>query len=670
MGLQDQAVVDRDATHTYSGRMAFILSAIGFAIGLGNLWRFPIYVYRYGGGAFFIPYIFGLIFLGMPLLLLETGIGNAAQAGPVAAFGFINPRFRGIGAAAAYCAFVTCTYYSSILAWGLVYLVESFYDELPWAVNVDPSQTYNASILDGPNDHFYDDVLKSSDPSETEIIVSSLFAGNLIIWVVSYLAVFQGAKITGYVAYVTVTAPIVLLLVILIRAASLEGAKDGINVYIGTWEFSKLQDGEMWVNAISQIFFSLGVGFASLIGFGSYTHRGFNVVSNSIIVGVGNSVFSFFAGFAVFEILGWFSNLTGVPIQDVTPAGPSLTFIVYPTALAELPAPQFFNVLFFLTIFFLGVDSLFGLMEGTVAGINDTKYLSFLNHVPKFKIGVIFAFGWLFSIWYVSDAGLWLLDVVDHYVANYALLFVGCAEAFSLSWVHLHDDMVDRVGFKSMMLFEIAYLGGIFIGTIVCMFVTETLGGAAAVGVGFGVGIGVFVLLTALSVSAAISHSGLSVMEVLDLLCNYQIDDVRTWINKTVTQGYTNGNMQIPRFWNLMIKFVVPGTIITLILINARYRVIDGPFGGYPDFYTFVAALVILGAIGLFMLGVFFPECYAPADDAVGGDSEDFGVSDKKKPSEVESVEEIYESNKASTTTTDELFTDANRQVDNNIYVA
>eukprot|EP00127_Corallochytrium_limacisporum_P002912 Clim_evm1s143 gene=Clim_evmTU1s143 len=616
MRLIDRPVVDRAESHTFPSTAAFILSAIGFAIGLGNLWRFPIFVYRHGGGAFFVPYLFGLLFLGIPLLTLETGIGNASQRGPIGAFGHINKHFRGIGAAAVYNAFVTSTYYAAILAWGLVYLIESFYSNLPWDVEIVEGETYNITLLDKPTEHFYDDVLlESGDPSSTRIISSALFGANFAMWVFSYLAVFNGTKTVGYITYVTVTAHIIMLLVLLIRGATLDGAEEGISVYIGTWEFSNLSQGQMWLDAISQIFFSLGLAFASLITFGSYTPRGFSVVKNSVIVAAGNSTFSFFTGFAVFEILGWFSNLTGVPIEDVTDGGSSLAFIVYPTALAELPAPQFFNILFFLTIFFLGIDSLFGGMEGVTGGIDDTKYMPYLKDLPKLKIGLVYALAWLLSIWYVSDVGLYLLDAVDHYIASYCLLAVGGMEAFALSWIHRHDTMVDMLGRKCMLIFEVSYIGAIVSGSIIAILLTNPIGGTIAAPIGFGCGFGIFIIGTFFAVVAGHKFSGLDMSTVFDKLFNFQIDEICCWINSTVTQDGTNGNRQIPRVWNFFIKFVIPATTMILIIINIYLRTEEGPYGDYPTFYQAVGSLVVLGAVGLMVLGAIYPSIFDGPED-------------------------------------------------------
>lgn len=127
----------------WSSRAAFLLAVIGAAVGLGNVWRFPFIVYRYGGGAFLIPYAVALFLLGVPILLLELMFGQLFQRAIVGSLVRIHPRLAGIGAAASLAAFVIASYYMVVMSWALVYSIQSFW--LPWRHH--------------PHDWFYDEVL-------------------------------------------------------------------------------------------------------------------------------------------------------------------------------------------------------------------------------------------------------------------------------------------------------------------------------------------------------------------------------------------------------------------------------------------------------------------------------------------------------------------------------
>ena len=117
----------------WGGRMAFYLAAIGSAVGFGNVWRFPALAKDYGGGAFFIPYLLALFFVGLPVLILEVSLGQYHQTGNVGCFGSFHPRFRGVGMCAIACAFMLCVYYSMLLSWVARAFFESFGSNDPWA---------------------------------------------------------------------------------------------------------------------------------------------------------------------------------------------------------------------------------------------------------------------------------------------------------------------------------------------------------------------------------------------------------------------------------------------------------------------------------------------------------------------------------------------------------
>jgi len=117
----------------WKSRSVFLLAAVGSAVGLGNVWRFPYVIYKYGGGAFLIPYLIALFVIGIPLLLLEFSLGQKFQKGAVRAFKSIHHKLGGIGALALLSGFVIVIYYAVIMAWSLVYLIYSFNFNLPWA---------------------------------------------------------------------------------------------------------------------------------------------------------------------------------------------------------------------------------------------------------------------------------------------------------------------------------------------------------------------------------------------------------------------------------------------------------------------------------------------------------------------------------------------------------
>jgi len=124
-------------------RTTFILAMIGYCVGLGNFWRFPYLCFKWGGALFFIPYLFCLFTIGIPVTLMELSLGQVLQRGDVGVFRGIHPRLMGVGLASVLAAFLIDAYYNVIIAWALIYLVSSFMNPLPWslAYTVDINQT-------------------------------------------------------------------------------------------------------------------------------------------------------------------------------------------------------------------------------------------------------------------------------------------------------------------------------------------------------------------------------------------------------------------------------------------------------------------------------------------------------------------------------------------------
>eukprot|EP00127_Corallochytrium_limacisporum_P007082 Clim_evm1s242 gene=Clim_evmTU1s242 len=592
-------------TH-WDNRWQYILAAMGSAIGLGNVWRFPFMAYEYGGGAFFIPYLMALFLLGIPLFIYEASLGQCTQAGPALSLMKLHRRASGVGIGLTMCAFVIVTYYTAIMNWSWVYFVQSFYVDLPW-YNEELDQEHNpSSVLQYAEDHFDNNVvMMSEDPGQTEIMVSALYGANVLTFACIYFAIWKGVKVTGKVVYFTVLAPIVSLIVLVIRGATLDGAQEGIKAYIGEWDVSELSNGEMWSAASSQIFFSLSLASASMIAYGSYNPAGGPVVENSFIVCIGNCTFSFFAGFAVFSTLGYFAEQEGVPISEVSSGGKSLAFVAFPVTLAKLPAANFFSALFFLTLILLGIDSAFANTEAVVTTLDDMRLMKGLRQ--EFKVLVVLAVMFMLSTMYASDVGTYLLDTTDYFLNQYCMLMLGAAEVIVGCWMYKHDELVEEVGAKAVTSFEIAFFGSVGLGALLATAVWGSLGSIASV-VGFAVGIPILVIFTFMACHFGASHSGKSMGEVFECLLWYQPEDLRSMMNAVITQNDTNDNTRIPKIQSFWLKFMIPSFIWILLLIAVRERAVEGPYGGLPVFYQIFGVAVIVGVMGSAVIFGFFPE--------------------------------------------------------------
>src|SRR5690606_7432750 len=274
-------------------RAGFILAAVGSAIGLGNIWRFPAVAYENGGGAFLIPYLFALLTAGIPILILEFTMGHKYRGSAPLTFRRMNKKTEFIGWWAVLVAFVISTYYSVIIAWAMSYSVFSF--NLNWGEDT--------------GGFLFGDYLKlAENPGEVGSFVPGVLIPLILVWVIVLGILFKGVKKGIEIANrIFIPALVVIFLIIVIRAITLPGAMDGLEAFF-TPDFSKILNPDVWVAAYGQIFFSLSIAYAIMITYSSYLPKKSDITNNAFITGFGNSSFEILAGIGVFGILGYMAG--------------------------------------------------------------------------------------------------------------------------------------------------------------------------------------------------------------------------------------------------------------------------------------------------------------------------------------------------------------------------
>lgn len=399
----------------WSSRTVFLLAAIGSAVGLGNLWRFPYIAYQNGGGAFLVPYFIALITTGIPILLAEYAFGARSKTGAPHAMRNISPKVEWVGWWAILTAFVILTYYMAVMAWSWYYMIKS--PELPWK--------------EGAEDYFFGSVLQISEgPMQLGGIVWPLALAAIFTWVICYFIVRWGTKSVGAVVKWTVPLPYILLFVLLIHGLTQPGAIEGLSYYL-TPNWNLLSDPGVWMAAYGQVFFSLSLGMGIMIAYASYLKDKEDLPWQANFAGLANSATEFFAGFVVFSVLGALAAVTGGAIPDVVAGGPGLAFIAFPTALAALPYAEVFSVIFFLMLLTLGIDSAFSLLEAAITAIQD-RYPKVLRQDALMLLCLVGMSGTLI---FVTEAGLYWLDIVDHWMNSYGLVAIGLAESLILTFL-------------------------------------------------------------------------------------------------------------------------------------------------------------------------------------------------------------------------------------------
>uniref|UniRef100_A0A8D0AE72 Transporter n=1 Tax=Sander lucioperca TaxID=283035 RepID=A0A8D0AE72_SANLU len=457
-------VVERE---TWTRQMDFIMSCVGFAVGLGNVWRFPYLCYKNGGGVFLIPYLLIVFIGGIPVFFLEIALGQFMKQGGVSAWN-IAPLFKGLGLASMVIVFFCNTYYIMILVWALYFLFHSFTNELPWATCGHPWNTPNCTqdfrrachnrslLLNGscpeaegmrsPVIEFWErKVLRlSGGLHEPGDISYEMVLCLIVTWIIVYFCMWKGVKSTGKVVYFTALFPYLVLVVLLAHGVTLPGALDGIVYYLKP-DWSKLGEAQVWIDAGTQIFFSYAIGLGALTALGSYNRFHNNCYQDAFLLAFINSGTSFFAGFVVFSVLGFMAAEQGVDISKVAESGPGLAFIAYPKAVTLMPMAPLWAALFFFMLLILGLDSQFVGVEGLITGIMDMlPPKSALRREVVAAICCVICF--LIDMSMVTEGGMYVFQLFDYYSASgITLLWQAFWECVVIAWVYGADRFMDDV---------------------------------------------------------------------------------------------------------------------------------------------------------------------------------------------------------------------------------
>ncbi|SEO71574.1 neurotransmitter:Na+ symporter, NSS family [Amphibacillus marinus] len=394
-------------------RLGFLLAAMGSAIGLGNIWRFPAVAYENGGGAFFIPYLFALITAGIPMLIMEYTIGHKYRSSAPRSFKRISSGMEWIGWWQVAISFVISTYYPVIIAWSLMYTYFSF------------SQGWGTET----SQFFFQDFLDASDAGVFGEIVPNVLIPIAIVWIIALFILFRGVK-NGIELANRIFIPLLIIsfLLIVIRAVTLPGALTGLNAFFAP-DWSSIANGSVWVAAYGQIFFSLSIAFAIMITFSSYLPKDADITNNAFITGFANSSFELIAGIGVFAALGFMANQTAQPVSEVVSDGIALAFVVFPQIINQMPAPALFGVLFFSSLVLAGFSSMVSISETYIAALQEKFSLS-----RRASVAIGGGVAAIFSLFFANQGGIYLLDTVDYFINNYGVALVGLVEIVAISW--------------------------------------------------------------------------------------------------------------------------------------------------------------------------------------------------------------------------------------------
>ena len=400
----------------WSSRSAFVLAAIGSAVGLGNAWRFPGLAAKYGGGAFLFVYLIAMLVIGIPLLMMEISVARYTRQGAPGSMRALNKKAESIGWIAVSNGIGISIYYAAVFAWVILMFVISFK-----FMNM-TGDTEAASNL-------WAETIKTTGTTSGFTTISWPVLGSLIAaWVLCYVCIRNGTTTVGKVVKFTVSLPVICLLIMAVRGISMPGAMAGMaKLFIPDW--TALSDSNLWVDAVGQVFYSLSTSMAIMFAYGSFLDKKSNIVVDTFIISFSDMFISVLAGIVMF------TTMAGVGMLDnMSASGIATAFIIYPQAIVKISNSGVFNMIFAFIFYFclitLAIDSLFSIIEGISTAVSD----KFKLNKKKTTLTICIIEG-IISLIYVTGAGLAVLDIVDYFINSYTLIITGVLEMVAAGWL-------------------------------------------------------------------------------------------------------------------------------------------------------------------------------------------------------------------------------------------
>jgi NSS family neurotransmitter:Na+ symporter len=395
----------------WSSKIGFILAAIGSSIGLGNIWKFPYLAGANGGGAFVLVYLICILIVGLPIMIAEIVIGRHTEKDPVGAFKIIGAgsRWEFVGYLGVLSGFCIMTFYSVVGGWTLGYIVKSASGAI--------SSIRDMSTAEAVFENFV------SSPAEAIGYHFLFISATMFI-------VIRGIK-NGIERWNKVLLPLlfVILLVLIVKGLSMDGALDGLSFYLNP-DFSKIEFKTV-IEAMGQCFFSLSLGMGAMITYGSYLSRNETVLGSSLQIVAFDTLAALLSGLAIFPAL--------FAVGMTPEKGPGLTFNILPVVFSRMSYGAVFATLFFILLFIAALTSAISLVEVVVAYVTDEKGWSRRKAVLIFGTAIfILGIPAALSFGVLADFrpffGNTYFDFMDKLTTFYMLPIGGMFIALCLGW--------------------------------------------------------------------------------------------------------------------------------------------------------------------------------------------------------------------------------------------
>ena len=397
----------------WSARSGFIIAAIGSAVGLGNIWRFPYVAYENGGGAFLVPYLVAIFAAGLPLLYLDYAVGHKFRKAPPLAYKKLM-NSESLGWWQVMVTLVIGIYYASVLSWAGSYMYYAIGQK--WGAD---TQAF-----------FFNSYLQNGEGLALGF-VPTLFFGLVIVWAVVMFILYGGVR-RGVELANKIFMPllVVLFTILVIQAIRLPGATAGLNAFF-TPNWEAMGNYKVWLAAFGHIFFSLSVGFGIMLTYASYLKRKTNMTGSGAVVALANSSFEILAGIGVFAALGFMAFSSGSTVEEVVSGGIGLAFIAFPKIISSMGAGgDLFGFLFFASLTVAGITSMVSILQVPISAFQDKLGWSRKKSVSIIAGGSAIVSTLIFS----THSAITFVDIIDYFANNIGIVGGGLLSIILVSW--------------------------------------------------------------------------------------------------------------------------------------------------------------------------------------------------------------------------------------------
>jgi neurotransmitter:Na+ symporter, NSS family len=414
----------------WNSKIGFILAAAGSAVGLGNLWRFPVEAGRNGGGAFLIVYFAILLLVGFTLMLAELVIGRHTQLNAIGAYKKIRSKWAWVGGIGVLASFLILSFYSVIGGW----IINYFFQTITGGLSGIESGAYGGIFMD---------------------FVGSTFEPVLFHGIFAFLTlgIVMGGISGGIEKYSKILMPglFIMMIMVMIRSLTLDGAMEGVRFFLEP-NFSAIT-GDVILSALGQVFFSLSLGMGVIITYGSYLPKSENLPQNSIYIPLLDTIIALIAGLTILPAV--------FALGHEPDAGAGLLFITLPEVFAEMPMGIVFGGLFFLLVLFAALTSSISLLEASVSFVVDKfnmnrKAAAVLMGALVFIVGLPSSLGMGALSHITLIRGLDIMDSIDFVASNLLLPIGGFFLCIFIGWIWGIENAIKEASNEGTLNFKLA----------------------------------------------------------------------------------------------------------------------------------------------------------------------------------------------------------------------